>query len=112
MSYQLKIDEASGYLHVLVSGANSGEVVRRYLHEVAEICGARRCSALLLEENLTGPAMNLAEIYSVVKVAFVDSNSEHPIMNMRFAETVARNRGVNVRAFRTVPEARAWLLER
>jgi hypothetical protein len=124
MPYQLQIQQHRGYLHVFVSGANTAEVVRSYLHEVLEICATRRCAAVLLEENLTGPPMNLAEIYSIasegsgyrlarlLKVAFVNSNREHPIANMKFAETVARNRGVNVRIFPAVAEARAWLLER
>jgi hypothetical protein len=121
MAHQLHIHAASAYLHVLVTGANTPEVVRAYLREILEICKSRRCTAVLIEENLTGPGLKLVEIYSIVsegteyplahllKVAFVNANSEHALRSTKFAETVARNRGINVRAFPTVQEAAAWL---
>ena len=42
-------------------------------------------------------------------IAFVDTNPEHDFAAMEFAETVAVNRGVNVRVFRDVPSAREWI---
>ena len=124
MPYQLRIQEAAAYLHVLVTGANTPQVVRAYLREILEICARRRCTAVLIEENLAGPGLKLVDIYGIVsegseyplahllKVAFVNANDEHPATSVKFAETVARNRGVNVRAFPTVQEAQAWLRER
>jgi hypothetical protein len=121
MAYHLRVQNAAAYLHIVVTGANTPEVVRAYLREILEICVSRRCTAVLIEENLTGPGLKLVEIYSIVsegseyplahllKVAFVNANSEHAVRSAKFAETVARNRGINVRAFPTVPEARAWL---
>jgi hypothetical protein len=41
-------------------------------------------------------------------LAFVDVNAQGP--SMEFAETVAVNRGIPVAVFKTVAEARAWLL--
>jgi hypothetical protein len=121
MSYQLRIQEAAAYLHVLVTGPNTREVVRGYLREVMEICSSRRAPGLLIEENQAGPALKLVDIYSIVSegteyplarqvnVAFVNANAEHAVSSWKFAETVARNRGVNVRAFANVAEAVAWL---
>jgi hypothetical protein len=123
MSYELRVDDPPGYLHVRVTGANTSEVLASYLEEVLQICASRRCTALLIEENLAGPELPLAEIYRIVrkssesplahlvKVAFVNLNPAHPDANMTFGETVARNRGVNARAFRSVHEAQAWLRE-
>lgn len=123
MSYQLSVQAAAAYLHVIVTGANTPEVVRSYLREILEICANSRCTAVLIEENLAGPGLNLVDIYSIVsenseyplahllKVAFVNVNTEHALRSAKFAETVARNRGINVRAFPTVQEAQAWLRE-
>ncbi len=46
------------------------------------------------------------------KIAYVDTNPEHDFADTKFVEDVAVNRGMNVRAFRTVGEAEAWLNER
>jgi len=121
MAYQLRVQEAATYLHILVTGPNTAEVVRSYLREIVEICADRRPAGVLIEENLAGPGLKLGEIYSIVSegseyplahrlnVAFVNDNTEHPLASMKFAETVARNRGVNIRAFPNVEAAVAWL---
>ena len=123
MSYQLRVQETPGYVHILVTGANTPEVVRGYLREVLEICARGRRTGVLIEENLTGRGMNLAQIYNIVsegserrlahllKIAFVNDNTAHPVASVKFAETVARNRGINVRAFSEVVQAGAWLCE-
>ncbi len=42
-------------------------------------------------------------------IAFVDTNPEHTFVPMQFAETVAVNRGVNVKVFHDVPAAMDWI---
>ena len=123
MSYELRVQSTPGYLHVQVTGANTPEVVSSYVQEVLKLCASRRSRALLVEENLAGPGLPLAEIYHIITngsefplahqltVAFVNVNTEHPPGNVAFAETVARNRGINLRAFRTVKLAQSWLCE-
>ena len=44
------------------------------------------------------------------KIAYVDTSQRDPD-KMKFAETVAQNRGVNVRLFRDGDAARQWLSE-
>jgi len=75
----------------------------------------------MIEANLRGPSLNLVQIYSIVKeestraaplvlrIAYVDVNPEHSSSNIRFAEDVAVNLGVNVRVFATLPEAAKWI---
>lgn len=121
MSYQLSTRDASGYVHFVVTGANTPEAVRGYLREALEICAMRRCKAVLIEENLIGPELRLVDVYSIViesaeaplahllKVAFVNVNPEHARSSATFAETVARNRGINIRTFATLAEAQEWL---
>ena len=54
-------------------------------------------------------AMAAVEQAITAPIAFL---GKEPILDpRRFAEVVARNRGVNVRAFTSEPEARVWLRE-
>jgi ATP:corrinoid adenosyltransferase len=42
VTYKLTIDQKPAYLHVVVTGRNSGENVVRYMEEVIRECTARR----------------------------------------------------------------------
>ena len=115
------IAERPGYLHVTVTGRNSAANVRQYLLKIHEACVQRKCTVVLIEENLRGPGLGIATVHDIVsqaskkthpvvtKIAYVDVNREHPPGPMGFAETVAVNRGVNVRVFSDVDKARLWL---
>ena len=121
MAYTLKIEQKPGYLHATVTGHNSADTVARYMREVMQEAGARRCPRLLIEENLEGPRLGTMEVYALVTagakqfhgvleaLAFVDLNAEGGVM--RFAEDVAVNRGIPVRVFRTVAGAEKWLAQ-
>jgi hypothetical protein len=121
MKYQLEVTPKQGYLEVVVKGDNTPETVMRYLKEVYEACLRLKCPNVLVEENLEGPGLDLGEIFGVVAegsksvwpvvrcIAYVDVNRHHDQKNMKFAETVGVNRSVNIRVFRTVPEAENWI---
>jgi hypothetical protein len=121
MSYTMSVEEHPAYLHFRVTGKNTLETVRRYLFEIYTICVQRRCSKVLIEENLEGPGLGLVEIYNIVsegsqrksipvrQVAYVDLNPAHSTTNMEFAKSVAVNRGLEVRVFATVDEALEWI---
>ena len=122
-SGELVVDvaERPGYLHVTVTGRNTAANVRKYLLDIHEACVQRKCTVVLIEENLQGPGLGIGTIHDIVsqaskntrpvvtKIAYVDANKEHPPGPMGFAETVAVNRGVNVRVFPDVDRARLWL---
>lgn len=121
MKYEFRVAAKEGYLHAVVSGDNTPETVRRYLREVYEACAASKCPCVLVEENLEGAGLDLGDIFGVVaeasrsvwpvvqRIAYVDLNRHHDLRNMKFAETVAVNRSVNVRVFGDVPAAENWL---
>ena len=120
MTYKLTIHQKPGYLHVAVTGRNSGENVVRYMEEVIRECAARRCFRVLVEERLEGPRLGTIEVFGMVSkgsarfqrtleaMAYVDLNAEGDVM--RFAEDVAVNRGFPVKVFPTVAAAEEWLL--
>ena len=118
-TYQLTIEEHPLYLHAKVTGTHSAENALRFLRETHEACVQRGYSAVLLEMNLSGPSLDLTSIFGVIsqrsaeatklrKIAYVDASQRDP-EKMRFAETVAINRGVNVRLFQDLDQAKQWM---
>ena len=119
MSYQLKIIEKPSYLHVIVTGVNTMENVVGYLKDLLRECESRQCYNVLIEEQLTGRRLETWDVYQIASdssaqargvfrnVAYVDVNSAGDLM--KFAETVANNRGVPMTVFNTVAEAEQWL---
>lgn len=111
MSYQLTVHPQPGYLYIKVTGVNSPETVQAYLLDVVTACAQHVCPHVLIEENLSGPGLETSEIFQVVseasknvwpivqRIAYTDVNPDHELASMLFAETVAVNRGVNVRVF-------------
>lgn len=122
MEYAFTVTQCPHYVHIKIRGDNNPRTIMRYLKEVHETCVALNQTRVLIEENLAGSGLDVAEIYWQVSngsqnvqpircIAYVDVNPEHDLSRMLFAETVAVNRGVNVRVFATVAEAEQWLAE-
>ena len=119
MSYELQIVEKPTYLHAIVSGPNTLENVAGYLQEIMRECEARQCFNVLIEERLTGRRLETWDVYQIASdnsalargvfraIAYVDVNAGGDLM--KFAETVANNRGVPINLFTTVADAEAWL---
>jgi len=119
MTYQLTITGKPTYLHAVVTGKNTLENVAGYLKELLRECEARQCFNVLIEERLEGRRLETWDVYQIASdnsalargffrsVAYVDVNAGGELM--KFAETVANNRGVPMMLFATVAEAEAWL---
>ena len=119
MSYQLTLEERPAYLYAKVVGPRTRENALRFLEETYSACVKSGRSAALLELQFSGPSLNTASIYDIItqraadgrklrKIAYVQSVIDDPAMPY-FAETVAMNRGVNVRLFQNVAAADEWL---
>lgn len=118
MSYEIKFAEGDGFIEATVTGDNSASNVQAYLYDVLQECKERNCHRVLIVESLQGPRLDVDQVFSIASegamsslgffhaVAFVD-----PKMGdmAHFAETVAMNRGMPVRAFPTIEEARTWI---
>lgn len=121
MGYEIVVREENGYLHVRVTGDNSLDNVRGYFRSALQACARLGHANLLIEENLQGRRLSVADIFHVTvelveqsrlilrRLAYVDVNPDRSMENTRFAETVAVNRGISMRVFETLDEARAWL---
>lgn len=118
MSYEIKFAECDGFVHASVTGDNSASNVQAYLYDVLQECKRRNCYRVLIEENLQGPRLDVDQVFSIASegamgalgffhaIAFVDVEMGEMA---HFAETVAMNRGMPIRAFPTVGEAKAWI---
>jgi hypothetical protein len=121
MSYNLTLVQKPAYLHAIVTGLNNKENVKRYLEEVLRESKNRGCSQVLIEERLEGPRFRTISVFQIASegsrrahgyfkaIAYVDVNAEGDLM--KFAETVAVNRGLPVRVFSSVADAEKWLLD-
>jgi hypothetical protein len=121
MAYQLTIEERPSYVHATAVGERTPANALRFLEEAYTACVKSGRSDLLLDMQFTGPSLNTTSIYQVIsqrvpdgrnlrKIAYVDSSTDFDPGMPVFAETVAVNRGVNVRLFQSVELAKEWLL--
>jgi hypothetical protein len=122
MSYELEIIPKDGYLHIKVTGHNTRENAVRYLDEILAECKSRKCGRILIEEDLRGPRLGIADVFEIAakasvnaigvvkSLAYVDVNAKDD--TMKFAETVGVNRGMPARVFKTVTEAEIWMAAR
>jgi hypothetical protein len=122
MSYTLTITQRPTYLHAIVTGPNTKESVAGYLEEILRECTARDCPRVLIEERLEGPRLGTLGVFQIASegsgralgcfeaIAYVDVNAKGDLM--KFAETVAVNRGLPVMVFSTVGDAEKWLVDK
>lgn len=119
MAYELTLAATADWLHATITGRNSIGNVDTYMKEVFDACWHAECSKLLIEERLEGPRLSMLDVFKVASkraeaarghlmaIAYVDHYAEGD--QMKFAETVARNRGSNVKVLPTVADAEVWL---
>lgn len=119
--YLLTAEERHGYLYARVVGPRTAENAQRFLKEAYEECVRRDLAALLLEMGLTGPPLDMASVFRVIasrasdgaklkRIAYIEP-APSDIPSALFAETVANNRGVNVRLFKDLDAADRWLTD-
>jgi len=121
VSYQLTIEERPTYVYARVDGDLTPENALRFLEEAYAACLRSGRPDVLLDMQLRGPNLATTSVYEVIsqraadgtklgKSAYVPYEADDRSMAY-FAETVAVNRGVNVRLFESVAAAERWLSE-
>jgi len=120
LSYILEQESKKDYTHFTVSGKDSVEVSLAYMREIFEICREQKITRVFIEESLEGQ-LSPTQMFEVtsrfsemtrglsVRVAHYDTHADHAQDNA-FGETVARNRGVELRTFSDENSALNWLL--
>jgi len=122
MDYKLDYTDKGEYTHFVVEGKDSLETTRAFWTEVYNISKRKGYFRVLVEEHLEGQ-LTPAEMFEVcqelpelmrgipLRIAHVDVVSEHLVDN-ELGETVAHNRGMEVKVFDNLDNALDWLLER
>jgi len=118
VSYQLTIEERPTYVYARVDGDLNAANALRFLEEAYAACVRTGRSLLLLDMQLHGPDLNTTNVYEVISQRAADGTKLRKIAYVPFqrsmayfAETVAVNRGVNVRLFESVAAAEQWISE-
>lgn len=120
--YELTLEERPAYLHAKVVGPRTPENALRYLDEVYAACQRTGLASVLLEMCFSGPSLGAPGVFHVIsqtsvngaklaRIAYVEASTDGPL-KAQFAETVARNRAVNLRLFSDVEAAQRWLVGR
>ena len=122
MSCEMDMDKEHDFLHVRVRGVRTGETVSAMARDILDACVENRCTKVLVDVRALKGWLSTIEAYDVPSTDFPDLRGrglqkaaivdrERPGETYRFFETVARNRGFNVRIFEDTDRAVEWLRE-
>lgn len=120
MNVRLQIEEMSGYLAARFIGPCTAEAVLGKFELIAEHCKRASNDKLLIDFTGAQAGIYFIDRYYIgerfqifvrygLKIATVATLEQTD--PGKFAELVARNRGVNIRTFINVREAEEWLLK-
>lgn len=122
MTFDIGFEKRSNYIHAVVTGTNTADNVAGYMNAVRGQCEKEDCFRVLNEERLEGPRFDEMEIFQRISkgsgdalgffeaLAYVDEQQEFE--KVKFAETVAVNRGIPIAVFGSVVDAENCLLHR
>jgi len=122
MPFELTSECHNNFIHFRVTGENTAETVLAYMAAIRETCGHQDCFRILIEENLEGPRFDEMEVFALISegsptalgvfeaIAYVDAQQDFKVV--KFAETVAVNRGIPIAVFESVADAENWLRHR
>lgn len=118
---EIEVLHADGFVHLTLKGAiDSVNQSEPFVRAAAE-CRAHGCKAALIDGRKATRNVSTVDLYDLgsrlhelgmqgLKVAMVNESYDFGITT-KFLETVARNRGQNLRAFDQLEAAVAWLKE-
>ncbi len=120
MTNQIDVTFEGDYIRVLSDGEKSIDFARRLWSEVSALCKKHNCFKVLGVANTTlplgimdaydhGELFRQLDISSQYRIAWIEQNAEAGD-SVRLVETVLYNRGVTVRLFSKVADAKRWLL--
>lgn len=119
MTYDVTFDRRSNFIHAVVTGRNTADSIIGYMNEIRDECEKQDCHRVLIEENLDGRRLDEMQIFDIISqgsadalgvfeaLAYVDEQQDFEVV--KFAETVAINRGIPIAVFSSVSDAENWL---
>lgn len=119
MSIRLQMEDASGYMVARFTGKGKAEVALRHFEEIAEQCKRTNNKKLLIDctkAKADGSIVDMyeqgdgAKLFNHYGIKIAVAVSEEKLEPEKFAELVARNRGVDACVFTDYQAAEKWLL--
>ena len=119
--YTLNILEDSGIVEAVTSGKVTATDMHHSRQKIAELCKKENITKVLVDDRFITSLPSFEDLFQFgstflqsgfplyIKIAHV-VNAEMMADN-EFLETVAVNRGANVKTFQNIDEAMAWLKE-
>ena len=122
MSYKLEIIKEPNYLLTNIKGNRTTKTIKEVTKEILEACIKYQYSKILIDirefSNRIGNTMNIFDLAAndlpeiiekkIQQAAIVDLEGFEE--DEKFFETVAQNRGHNVKIFTDLNKAQEWLL--
>lgn len=116
---EIDVQPADGYVHIILKGMIDSVNQSQPFIRAVKACQAHGCKAVLIDERGATRNVSTVDLYDLgarlhelglqgLKVALVNESYDFGITT-KFLETVARNRGQNLKAFDQFEAAVAWL---
>jgi len=116
MPEQVRVDEEAGLIEVRSFGRVSAEDIEGSIAEVGRLCAETGITHVLVDGTETETMPSVTGTYRAasgfprgIRIAVLLSATQPAAAYMRFGETVAQNRGVAIKLFRSRDAALAWL---
>ncbi|MCK6473238.1 MAG: hypothetical protein L6R28_15955 [Planctomycetes bacterium] len=118
---EIDVQTADGYAHLILKGVIGSVNQSEPFARAVEACQAHGYKAALIDGRGATRNVSTVDLYDLgtrlhelglqgIKVALVNESYDFGITT-KFLETVARNRGQNLKAFNHFEEAVAWIKE-
>ena len=117
--YRLECTPGDGYLHFVVAGQPSKELMVKCVSDIRDACVEHGCYRVLLEGKFDSGSIHDLQMFQFIversphalgfyqAFAYVDAALSQEAQ--LFAETAAVNRGIPVRVFAKAGDAVAWI---
>lgn len=113
-------EECEKYLYAHLTGKDSFEARLHCWEKISQTLKQRGMTRMLIHECLSG-SINEVEMYDIIKtldnadlselrIAFFDENPEDHEIN-GFGQRIANHRGINLKIFSSLEEARRWITQ-
>jgi hypothetical protein len=116
--YKIEIEDGGDYLYVVVGGEKlTAEISAAYWEEIAQRCKELEKTKILIEKDFpetVSPAemirmgLRLGELLPGKKIAFLDRYGHDEVNEL--GKKLARSQHVVLQVFKTVEDARRWLM--
>lgn len=122
MKHELQVTFENDFVQILSKGEKSLETSLNLWKETIQVCNQHKCYKILglatsikppttIESYKHADLLHDFKIDHTYKIAWIEFNPE-AVGSIKFLENVLFNRGLDVKLFQDVDEAKSWLLSK